>query len=239
MRRSNSSAGTSQVGALRLIRAALLISRSGAPDAVRNRPAQAFTRSSRPTSTASKLCGAPRAARSISIAPASRPQPITVCPSRAKPSARARPRPRVAPVITIRLCDDSAMRLRASPVPLGSSRARRSRRWATLCRPRGLGKPRTPIPRSCSGHSRPRVGLGLSPRRDLTLACAGPLSYTTGRPYLLAIAITTSPAALACLRASCVLNSLRRLDGMLDRINRVRRSVGLDPTRPGNPGSHK
>ena len=47
MRRSNSSAGTSQVGALWLIRAALLISRSGAPDAARNRLAQAFTRSSR------------------------------------------------------------------------------------------------------------------------------------------------------------------------------------------------
>ena len=57
----------------------------GPPDAARNRPVQAFTRSSRATSTASKSCGAPRAARSTSIAPASRPQPMTVCPSRAKP----------------------------------------------------------------------------------------------------------------------------------------------------------
>ena len=65
-----------------------------------------------------------RAARSTSIAPASRPQPMTVCPSRAKPSARARPRPRVAPVITIRLCDDSTMRLRASPRPPSDHPAR-------------------------------------------------------------------------------------------------------------------
>ena len=37
----------------------------GAPDAARNRPAQAFTRSSRATSTASKSCGAPRAAEHL------------------------------------------------------------------------------------------------------------------------------------------------------------------------------